>query len=156
YCARRSETALPWRTSCARDCATARAPDYFKGFFGRMHTLDTGRGCPFTCSFCTIINVQGHDPRYRSVAAIVNRVRRAMECGGRGRPSHDGRIPSTQTLREPATVGTTDLADGTHSPRDLAGGPVCRPRLPGILHLATGLLRKLLRRARWRRRSLGR
>jgi hypothetical protein len=42
-------------------------PDYFKGFFGRMHTLDTGRGCPFTCSFCTIINVQGHDPRYRSV-----------------------------------------------------------------------------------------
>jgi Radical SAM superfamily len=52
-------------------------PDYFKGFFGRMHTLDTGRGCPFTCSFCTIINVQGHDPRYRSVEAIVNRVRRA-------------------------------------------------------------------------------
>jgi len=52
-------------------------PDYFKGFFGRMHTLDTGRGCPFACSFCTIINVQGHDPRYRSVEAIVNRVRRA-------------------------------------------------------------------------------
>jgi len=51
-------------------------PDYFKGFFGRMHTLDTGRGCPFTCSFCTIINVQGHDPRYRSVEAIVHRVRR--------------------------------------------------------------------------------
>jgi len=50
-------------------------PDYFKGFFGRMHTLDTGRGCPFTCSFCTIINVQGHDPRYRSMEAIVNRVR---------------------------------------------------------------------------------
>src|SRR5215831_14940935 len=79
-----------------------------------------------------------------------------MECGGRGRPSDDGRIPSTQTLREPATVGTTDVADGTHSPRDLAVGPVLRPRLPGILHLATGLLRKLLRRARWRRRSLGR
>jgi radical SAM superfamily enzyme YgiQ (UPF0313 family) len=52
-------------------------PDYFKSFFSRMHTLDTGRGCPFTCSFCTIINVQGHDPRYRSVEAIVNRVRRA-------------------------------------------------------------------------------
>jgi len=51
--------------------------DYFEGFFGRMHTLDTGRGCPFTCSFCTIINVQGHDPRYRTVDAIVSRVRRA-------------------------------------------------------------------------------
>ena len=54
-------------------------PDYFNGFFARMHTLDTGRGCPFTCSFCTIINVQGHDPRYRSVDMIVNRMRRACE-----------------------------------------------------------------------------
>jgi radical SAM superfamily enzyme YgiQ (UPF0313 family) len=59
-------------------------PDYFKGFFGRMHTLDSGRGCPFACSFCTIINVQGHDPRYRSVEAIVNRVRRA--CGEEKNP----------------------------------------------------------------------
>jgi radical SAM superfamily enzyme YgiQ (UPF0313 family) len=52
-------------------------PGYFNNFFDRMHTLDTGRGCPFTCSFCTIINVQGHDPRYRSVEAIVSRVRQA-------------------------------------------------------------------------------
>ena len=52
-------------------------PDYFRRFFEDMHTLDTGRGCPFSCSFCTIINVQGHDPRYRSVEAIVDRVRRA-------------------------------------------------------------------------------
>ncbi len=59
-------------------------PHYFKSFFGRMHTLDTGRGCPFICSFCTIINVQGHDPRYRSVEAIVNRVRRA--CGEEKKP----------------------------------------------------------------------
>src|SRR5262245_27675281 len=68
-----------------------------------------------------------------------------MECGGRGRPSNDGRIPSTQALPEPATVGATDVADGAHSPRDLAVAPVRRPRLPGILHLATGVLRKLLR-----------
>src|ERR1051326_671068 len=79
-----------------------------------------------------------------------------MECGSRGRPSHDGRIPSTQTLREPATVGGPDVADGAHSSRDLAVRPVHRPRRPGILPLATGVLRKLLRWARWRRRrSLG-
>src|SRR5436309_13714576 len=65
-----------------------------------------------------------------------------MECGSRGRPSHDGRIPSTQTLREPATVGRSDVADGAHSPRDLAVRPVHRPRRPGILPLATGVLRK--------------
>jgi hypothetical protein len=59
-------------------------PDYFSNFFDRMHTLDTGRGCPFTCSFCTIINVQGHDPRYRSVEAIVDRVRQV--CGNERSP----------------------------------------------------------------------
>src|SRR4029453_1537808 len=89
----------------------------------------------------------GHFPKFPLVS---------MECGCRGSPSHDGRIPSTQALREPATVSATDVADGAHSPRGLAVGPVRWTRLPGILDLATGLLRKLLRRARWRRRSLGR
>jgi hypothetical protein len=56
-----------------------------------------------------------------------------MECGGRGGPPHDGRIPSTQTLREPATVGGSDVADGAHDPRDLAARPVHWSRLPGIL-----------------------
>ena len=37
-------------------------------------TFDAGRGCPFQCSFCTIINVQGRKSRYRSgdeVEAII-------------------------------------------------------------------------------------
>jgi hypothetical protein len=29
-------------------------------------TFDAGRGCPFQCSFCTFINVQGRKSRYRS------------------------------------------------------------------------------------------
>jgi hypothetical protein len=29
-------------------------------------SFDAGRGCPFQCSFCTIINVQGRKSRYRS------------------------------------------------------------------------------------------
>jgi radical SAM superfamily enzyme YgiQ (UPF0313 family) len=37
--------------------------------FRHFGTLDTSRGCPFTCSFCTIINIQGRgrelpDARY--------------------------------------------------------------------------------------------
>jgi radical SAM superfamily enzyme YgiQ (UPF0313 family) len=39
-------------------------------------TLDCGRGCPFECSFCTIINVQGRKMRYRSPEQIVEGVRR--------------------------------------------------------------------------------
>jgi radical SAM superfamily enzyme YgiQ (UPF0313 family) len=29
-------------------------------------SLDAGRGCPYQCSFCTIIKVQGRKSRYRS------------------------------------------------------------------------------------------
>ena len=33
---------------------------------GTFSSLDFGRGCPYQCSFCTIINVQGRKSRYRT------------------------------------------------------------------------------------------
>jgi radical SAM superfamily enzyme YgiQ (UPF0313 family) len=39
-------------------------------------TLDCGRGCPFECSFCTIINVQGRKMRFRSADHIAEAIRR--------------------------------------------------------------------------------
>ena len=33
---------------------------------GLSTSFDAGRGCPFQCSFCTIINVQGRKSRFRS------------------------------------------------------------------------------------------
>jgi hypothetical protein len=41
---------------------------------GKYASFDAGRGCPFQCSFCTIINVQGRKSRYRTaddIEAIV-------------------------------------------------------------------------------------
>ena len=38
-------------------------------------TIDCGRGCPFNCSFCTIINVQGRKMRVRSAEAIAEALR---------------------------------------------------------------------------------
>ena len=41
---------------------------------GHYGSFDAGRGCPFQCSFCTIINVQGRKSRFRGadeVEAIV-------------------------------------------------------------------------------------
>jgi radical SAM superfamily enzyme YgiQ (UPF0313 family) len=38
-------------------------------------TADTSRGCPFACSFCTIINVQGRKMRERSPESIVELLR---------------------------------------------------------------------------------
>ncbi|HZZ61824.1 MAG TPA: radical SAM protein [Roseiarcus sp.] len=33
---------------------------------GHYSSIDLGRGCPYQCSFCTIINVQGRKSRFRS------------------------------------------------------------------------------------------
>ncbi|MBB4198124.1 radical SAM protein [Rhodoblastus sphagnicola] len=44
------------------------------GTSGAVTSFDAGRGCPFQCSFCTIINVQGRKSRHRSaddVEAII-------------------------------------------------------------------------------------
>jgi radical SAM superfamily enzyme YgiQ (UPF0313 family) len=42
---------------------------------GGTTSFDAGRGCPYQCSFCTIINVQGRKSRRRSPADIEHIVR---------------------------------------------------------------------------------
>ena len=46
-------------------------------------TIDAGRGCPFNCSFCTIINVQGRQMRCRSAAHILAQIRENYYLRGR-------------------------------------------------------------------------
>ncbi len=46
-----------------------------------MGTLDTSRGCPFGCSFCTVINVQGRRLRSRSADCILKSIRMSYERG---------------------------------------------------------------------------
>ena len=49
---------------------------YLKKFIASNYgTIDCSRGCPFSCSFCTIINVQGKKMRARSAETIVNTLR---------------------------------------------------------------------------------
>jgi radical SAM superfamily enzyme YgiQ (UPF0313 family) len=42
---------------------------------GNYSTFDAGRGCPYQCSFCTIINVQGRKSRRRSPDDIEHIIR---------------------------------------------------------------------------------
>ncbi len=42
---------------------------------GFVASFDAGRGCPFQCSFCTIINVQGRKSRYRSADDVETLIR---------------------------------------------------------------------------------
>jgi len=41
-------------------------PQRLQRYSPPIGSFDAGRGCPFQCSFCTIINVQGRKSRYRS------------------------------------------------------------------------------------------
>ncbi|MCP5071835.1 MAG: radical SAM protein [Rhodobacteraceae bacterium] len=45
-------------------------PEIVKLTANARTSFDAGRGCPFMCSFCTIINVQGRKSRYRSADDI--------------------------------------------------------------------------------------
>jgi Radical SAM superfamily len=42
---------------------------------GSLSSLDLGRGCPYQCSFCTIINVQGRKSRSRSADDLERTIR---------------------------------------------------------------------------------
>lgn len=48
---------------------------------GATTSFDAGRGCPFACSFCTIINVQGRVSRRRSPDDIERIVRENVKQG---------------------------------------------------------------------------
>lgn len=53
-----------------------------KYFHSNYGTIDCSRGCPFNCSFCTIINVQGRKSRYRSPQCITDAIRQAYRESG--------------------------------------------------------------------------
>jgi radical SAM superfamily enzyme YgiQ (UPF0313 family) len=56
---------------------------YLTRFFNpRMTTLDTSRGCPFTCSYCSVKNVTGRTMRSRDPDSVVNWVRDAIRHHG--------------------------------------------------------------------------
>ncbi len=49
--------------------------------FGNVTSFDAGRGCPYQCSFCTIINVQGRKSRRRTPDDIEKIVRSNLAQG---------------------------------------------------------------------------
>ena len=55
--------------------------DFVDRTVGNVTSFDAGRGCPFQCSFCTIINVQGRKSRYRSPDSVEHILRKNYEQG---------------------------------------------------------------------------
>jgi radical SAM superfamily enzyme YgiQ (UPF0313 family) len=56
---------------------------YVSRFFNpTFSTLDTSRGCPFTCSYCSVKNVMGRTMRSRAAARVIAWVRDAYDHHG--------------------------------------------------------------------------
>ena len=49
--------------------------DHLRRTLQHIGAFDAGRGCPFQCSFCTIINVQGRKSRRRSAEDVERTIR---------------------------------------------------------------------------------
>jgi hypothetical protein len=56
-------------------------PERLQRYSPPIGSFDAGRGCPFQCSFCTIINVQGRKSRYRSADDVEQLLREHLEKG---------------------------------------------------------------------------
>ncbi len=56
-------------------------PERIERTGGRITSFDAGRGCPFQCSFCTIINVQGRKSRFRTADDVEELIRRNLSQG---------------------------------------------------------------------------
>ncbi len=72
-----SPTCPRWRPRPCRSCRAA----IVTRVSGNYTSFDAGRGCPFQCSFCTIINVQGRKSRYRTPDDVEEIVRANAKQG---------------------------------------------------------------------------
>ncbi len=54
-------------------------PERLQRYSPPIGSFDAGRGCPFQCSFCTIINVQGRKSRYRTADDVERLLRAHLE-----------------------------------------------------------------------------
>lgn len=56
-------------------------PERLRRYSPPIGSFDAGRGCPFQCSFCTIINVQGRKSRHRTADDVEQLLRAHLAKG---------------------------------------------------------------------------
>jgi hypothetical protein len=61
--------------------STFLPPEKLSRYSPPIGSFDAGRGCPFECSFCTIINVQGRKSRHRSADDVERLLRQHLAQG---------------------------------------------------------------------------
>ena len=102
---------------------------------GVLSSFDAGRGCPFQCSFCTIINVQGRKSRWRDADDIERIV---LENGKQG--IHRFFITDDNFARnrnwEAIFDRMGDLREAGHSIHFLIQVDVLAHKIPGFIEKA--------------------
>lgn len=74
------EVIVPHIGAAPMPCVDAR---YVGRFFNpTFSTIDTSRGCPFTCSYCSVKNVMGRSMRARDPARVIDWLRDAHDRHG--------------------------------------------------------------------------
>ena len=56
-------------------------PEYLRHFAANWGTIDTSRGCPYGCTFCTVINIQGRKMRCRAAESVLAMIRDNYDKG---------------------------------------------------------------------------
>ena len=73
----------PWTGKMARSFdAIATHTKYYLSY-GGMLNLQTKRGCPFRCSYCTYPHIEGHKMRFFEPAEIARQARELQEAGAK-------------------------------------------------------------------------
>lgn len=86
------------------DLTTSPVPRYdlIKGNLYNMFSLQTSRGCPFSCEFCDIIVMDGRVPRTKAIEQIIAEVDHCVEQGAHyivfGDANFIGNIPFARKL----------------------------------------------------------
>ena len=91
-------TCRRWRARRRRCCRRDR-----RRTTGAVTSFDAGRGCPFQCSFCTIINVQGRKSRHRSADDVEAIIRANLARASTPSSSPTTISPATATGRRSST-----------------------------------------------------
>jgi hypothetical protein len=115
---------------------------FVKRTAGTNTSFDAGRGCPFQCSFCTIINVQGRKSRFRSPDDIEKVVRENWAQGiSRFITDDTARnkiaITTARRLREVDTSARPD--DRRHDARRQIPNFIAKAKRAGVTRVFIGL-----------------
>lgn len=73
----------PWEQKIERSFDPARGHTGFYLAKGGMLNLQTKRGCPFRCSYCTYPHIEGSKMRFFSPAAIAREARQLQDAGAK-------------------------------------------------------------------------